>query len=514
MGVLGSKDSIDPADQYERYERLPVLLKRFSFAEKMRIACIYSSHAIGFDSKNRHAAQPRTVLPWCIETFVMLAMEAKEYQDGDFTGKNESKFIKMCNAIWSATSILAEKTCGRFSSVDLMLPIFGLTQFQLQEMESIKRFRYWRIFNDNSSPVHLKKTFKEKMGTDYEDFLLLGSVLQVLFYAQGQNGQLAISQKAFRYLIDEKFPLAAQKLIITRADYISRQKFFINDDSDPYKYVFSLCPSTQHPLIEHNGAIYFPLPHMLTQSVTSSLLYRITEGNDQLRTDVGKHIWERYLLDTIKDTGLYDEVYAEQAYRHLGSNANSPDVLARQGNSVLFMDSKSTVPALGLRIFDSASYEKNIAIVADYMVKLYKQILRFSEYNPFSGNVSSNTEDYWGIVVVLEDSYIRRQYYYERAKNVLELEDNSPHWKWFLTHIKVASLYEVERLCLVGKSIVDACKVVFQEDPYTFAFLGYPDDNSPCSNTRFLEFKAMYDQKIHALLAEMNSAGCFDFSSK
>ena len=181
---------------------------------------------------------------------------------------------------------------------------------------------------------------------------------------------------------------------------------------------------------------------------------------------------------------------------------------------MLFMDSKSTVPALGLRIFDSASYEKNIAIVADYMVKLYKQILRFSEYNPFSGNVSSNVEDYWGIVVVLEDSYIRRQYYYERARNVLELEDNSPHWKWFLTHIKVASLYEVERLCLIGKSIVDACKVVFQEDPYAFAFFGYPGDNSPCSNTSFLEFKALYDQKIHSLLAEMNSAGCFNFSSK
>lgn len=514
MGVLGSKDSINPDDQYERYERLPILLKRFSFAEKMRIACIYSSHAIGFDSKSRQTARPRTVLPWCIETFVMLAMEAKEYQDGDFKGKSESKFIKMCNAIWDATSILTKQTCGRFSPVDLMLPMFALTQFRYQEMDAIKRYRYWRIFNDNAAPVHLKDIFKEKMGTDYEDFLLLGGLLQVLFFAQVQNGQITISQKAFEYLIDQRFPLAAKTLMITRADYISLQKRFIGDDSDPYKYVFSLCPSAQYPLIEHDGAIYFPLPHMLMQSVTSSLLYRITEKNNQLRTDIGKHIWERYLLDIIKDTGLYDEVYAEQAYKHLGSNANSPDVLVRQGNSVLFMDSKSTVPGLGLRIFDSASHENNIAIVSDYMVKLYKQILHFSEYNPFSGNVSSNTEDYWGIVVVLEDSYIRRQYYYERAKNVLELEDNSPHWKWFLTHIKVASLYEVERLCLVGKCIVDACKVVFQEDPYTFAFLGYPDDNSPCSNTSFLEFKAMYDQKIHALLAEMNSAGCFDFSSK
>jgi hypothetical protein len=33
-------------DQYEQYDGLPSLLKRFSFYEKMRIASIYSSKAI------------------------------------------------------------------------------------------------------------------------------------------------------------------------------------------------------------------------------------------------------------------------------------------------------------------------------------------------------------------------------------------------------------------------------------------------------------------------------------
>lgn len=514
MGALNSKDSINANDQYEQYERLPILLKRFSFAEKMRIACIYSSYAITFDTKTRQTAQRRTVLPWCLETFVMLAMEAIEYHDGNFQNRNEAKFIKMCNAIWNATSIITEKSCGRFSSVDLFLPMTALTQFQCQELSAIKQYRYWRIFNDNSAPVYLKDLFEEKMGTDYEDFLLFGGLLQVLFLAQVQNKQISISQKAFCYLIDNRFSLATEKLMITREGYITIQKSFTNNASDPYKYVFSLCPSIQYPLVEYNNSIYFPLPHMLMQSVTSSLLYRITEGNNELRTAVGKHIWEQYLFDIIKDTDLYDEVYAEQPYRHLGSNANSPDVLAKQGSTVLFMDSKSTVPSLGLRIFDAASHEKNIAIVSDYMVKLYKQIQRFSEYNPFSGDVSSDMEDYWGVVVVLEDSYIRRQYYYESAQNILGLDDNSSSWKWFLTHIKVVSLYEVERLCLIGKSIIDACKEVFRDDPYAFAFLGYPQDNSPCSNKSFLDFRAKYNQKIDAILAEMNSAGCFDFPAQ
>ena len=227
----------------------------------------------------------------------MLAMEAIEYHDGNFQNRNETKFIKMCNAIWNATSIIAEKSCGRFSPVDLFLPMTALTQFQCQELSAIKQYRYWRIFNDNSAPVYLKDLFEEKMGTDYEDFLLFGGLLQVLFLAQVQKEQVRISQKAFCYLIDNRFSLAAEKLMITREGYVTLQKSFTNNASDPYKYVFSLCPSVQYPLVEYNNSIYFPLPHMLMQSVTSSLLYRITEGNNELRTAVGKHIWERYLFD-------------------------------------------------------------------------------------------------------------------------------------------------------------------------------------------------------------------------
>ena len=46
------------------------------------------------------------------------------------------------------------------------------------------------------------------MGTDYEDFLLFGRLLQVLFLAQVQNEQVSISQKAFCYLmLTEQWPI-------------------------------------------------------------------------------------------------------------------------------------------------------------------------------------------------------------------------------------------------------------------------------------------------------------------
>ena len=86
---------------------------------------------------------------------------------------------------------------------------------------------------------------------------------------------------------------------------------------------------------------------------------------------MGKHVWEKYLLKLITDSGAYQEVFPEQEYIYSGSNSYSPDVLARQGNQVLFIDSKSTVPNLGIRLFDPDSYEDNIRIVAENIVKLY-----------------------------------------------------------------------------------------------------------------------------------------------
>ncbi len=82
-------------DQYCQYENLPKLLKRFSFQEKMSIATICSSEAILFARTKEEKAKGSGALPWCMETFVMLAMEATEYFDGDFQGKNYNKFVKM-----------------------------------------------------------------------------------------------------------------------------------------------------------------------------------------------------------------------------------------------------------------------------------------------------------------------------------------------------------------------------------------------------------------------------------
>ena len=200
MEEFEERDATKENDQYCQYKNLPILLKRFTFEEKMRIATVYSSRVILFSHKLWEKGESARVLPWCLETFVMLAMEAREYTDGDFKGKNENKFIKMYNAIWDASAVVTRMPCGRFDFIDIFMATTALNQFHMQESPWIRQYRYWCIFNDNSAPVHLESVFKQKMGTDYEDFLLLGDILQVFFIAHSNNKNAIIPQKALLYL--------------------------------------------------------------------------------------------------------------------------------------------------------------------------------------------------------------------------------------------------------------------------------------------------------------------------
>ena len=66
------------------------------------------------------------------------------------------------NTIWQETSFITDLDSEKFPFIDLFMPVTALTQFHLQEVRNIKQYRYWKIFNDNSDPVHLKDTFKSK----------------------------------------------------------------------------------------------------------------------------------------------------------------------------------------------------------------------------------------------------------------------------------------------------------------------------------------------------------------
>lgn len=111
-------------------------------------------------------------------------------------------------------------------------------------------------------------------------------------------------------------------------------------------------------------------------------------------------------------------------------------------------------------------------------------------------------KDHWGVVVVQEDSYIPRYLYYEKARAILNLEEESQEWRWVVKHIKVTSLYEVQKISLSGYSILNACKECFDTDPFAYPFSGFLKKGFKWINKNSIEFTKQHNKKIDGIIGK------------
>lgn len=66
------------------YDKLLVILKRYLFEEKMRILQYFSKQIMDINGIKLKNDQP---MAWELETFLLFAVKADEYQTKDFRGK-------------------------------------------------------------------------------------------------------------------------------------------------------------------------------------------------------------------------------------------------------------------------------------------------------------------------------------------------------------------------------------------------------------------------------------------
>ena len=156
------------------YERLPVILKRYSFIEKMRVLQYYSKQIMNIHGIELTSGQPMT---WELETFLLFAVKADEYNDNDFKGKNINKFIEMINCIKEHQHPTLVNKIGTIEFADFLLIALGSTQFDIQTYNIYKYYRYNYFFTYVSNKIDMKKEFYKKFNVDYNSFLELGSIL-------------------------------------------------------------------------------------------------------------------------------------------------------------------------------------------------------------------------------------------------------------------------------------------------------------------------------------------------
>ena len=441
------------------------------------------------------------VAPWELETFLLFSLKSYEYSNKDFKGKNINQFVNIINCIKNYEHPVITKLKGDPSISDLIMMALGLIQFDLQEYNIYKYYRYNWFFNYKTAKFDLQKVFFEKFNCIYYEFVCLGFLLNILYSTDKK-----ISSDVINFII-KKYEQPFFNLLASRKYLVEQIDKFINGTED---YLYCVRPFYIYPFIEEKGYIYLPLPHCLMRATTASLLYKLTDNNNTLRESIGKNVIEDYLYQIISESNLFDEVVSEQEYTIGKNKKRTLDIMCRVKSKYLFLDSKSLSPYSKLRQLDFEFMNKEIEKVAKYIIQVYKHLhARFNvEYDFFNHKEQNISKDnIWGLVVILEDSYIRRQLIYEKVSELLSMNKNDEKYKWLINHIKVVSLYDIERYVFVEESIINKLEKQLEKNrPFDYSLIEDLKSNK-LKNHQVIEFKKQLKDKISEITKELLDAG-------
>ena len=447
-------------------------LKRYSFREKIRISQQKSFQSISPDHlvTNPEKIPTNYIFPWELEVFTTISILASpEYSFNDFsTSKDYKKLIKIMNTIRNAPELLDK--IKNNSSIDLqnLLELMILSQAPLQREIFLKYYRYEKIFSYRDAHIDMPSIIAEKFPFTYNDclkfsYLMYHSLLlfkELAFHPEYQNQKLQNDLSGYLEQVINSLQVEYSHIIsylsIPRKDFISQQLKFIENNKENIYFAYKLL--YRYPIIEEDNLHFLPLIHPLINATTDSILFSITKGNDQIRSDIGKHILENYLYSLLNNNQLYDEIFTECTYNKNKTELRSPDVMIRKDNHIVLLDSKSLVPALELRKLTTSRSEKIVSRIAGFIVQMYKQLENFNRYyNPFSNNEYVYSRKYiFGFIVLFEENYILRKQIFDRAASTLEIAEHSPEYKFLCSNIKILSLHDIELHAYLNSSIIDS----------------------------------------------------------
>ena len=434
------------AGKYSDYHRLPLLFKRLSFDSKMAVLFANSEYVNRVWIQRPLKELASCPVPAVLEQLCMLFVDGDEYGNDCLSTKD---FEEIYNTVYDQTSdYLHTLAPGAFT--DAVLQEIGLTQFSMQQRHEILRFRYSWLFSYCSDDLNMKETYERKFGVPYERIEMFAHIFDVFSFVP-ESQQKA---KVYLYLLNKVFSDCVKVLQISRADYQEQNAEYSGNSIDNYAYCVR--PSYTYALIEWKGILYMPLPHLLTRNVTTSFIYRLTKGNNDLREKMGKHLYEDYLYYLVNSSGAYKAVYTECDYNKGKNRVSSPDTMAQVDEDIVLFESKSTVPSAAIRLLSEESISKQIERLAEHIAQLYDRMQEFDLYNPFGCAVQK--DKLWGIVVVQEYPCTNRKMMYERAADRHGIAYDSPEYKWMITHIHVFDIYEVESIHLYGGSVMETLR--------------------------------------------------------
>ena len=462
-------------------------LKKYSFHDKMGF-CF--NHAINIMAVDRlELFQDNEVYPWELEYLTelcLLGMEEKNSEPIDTT-----VLVEVVNTIrYYYHSRFNEKDDALVSD---MLMVLATTQFKPQENYYHRLFRSWYYFSFENKDISVKEEFKKTFGCDYYDFIDLAVLVRFYLSKEITSHIRKDGITPIMNTVLSPYEHVISQLLITREQYLDDQNEKNKGKLENGFYGLNML--YVYPFVSYRSELFLPLPYLVIDAVTDSLLNRLTDGNNSLRTDLGKHTAENYLCYLMREGNLYDEVYREQEYWKRKNSFLSPDVLVRSGDKVCLLESKLSSPRISLRWFCKEDIDRALLLYAEYVVQMYRGIKDFDLYNPFDKSVSISDKNIFGIVVVHTDSFIRRNRIYVEALKSLKIDEMCDEANFLRSHIMIVPISDIESYALYSDSLFPAIDERLNE-PETWNGFKLPDKTkeTQCDNEMLPAYATFIDQ--------------------
>ena len=431
------------------YMRLPTILKRYRFEDKLRHTETHSRKLMNPDVHGNPSKLRELLLPWELECFVSLSIKACEWK---YDSLDETHFIQMMNGIRDAyhPELQKKEESSQFSLWFMM--VTSATQFDYSESFWHKLYRCAYYFSYISDKINMPEEFLKKFGIDYQSVMTFSLALWIMYIAEAKD----VSQGKREMM--EKHPQIVSLLTMSRDSFIAELDSLT---SDPMDYIYCLRPSYSFPFVSYKDETYLPLPHLLLRASTSSLMFRLTDGNDALREIVGLEVLESYLFHILSHYSEFEHIEKEIIYtKGALKNQRSADVMTSIGDQIICFDSKSFAPKVALRVFSEEALSAECIRLGKAVKQMYEQIHnKFGvEYKPFDVPVNEDRSNIWGIVVVSENPCIHLDDIYAEAVRQLKVDFSAEEYEWLQSHVGIVALSSIEYQVFSSNDILSVVK--------------------------------------------------------
>ncbi len=424
------------------YEKIPTIMKRYSWDSKIKFCMDISRGYTSPTKPDTEAIRKLGVLPHTLEAIFLFAIMHIEHGNADITERNNSMLKRIIESIDNFSTEFIKTGHNNFTSnlVQAYLP----TQFKIQDNTSVLLARYHYLFNYINEKIDMKSEFYNYYRMDYSILAAIMEIFTIMFTKDKKYNELGFNDKLYSKIMKHYQSKGyLNNFIKTRDEYIELQEFTTRNDIK--NYLFCVKAIYQYPFIIENDGIYLPLPHVLKNAFTDSLLFRLVDGNQKLKSLFGKEVFENYVYELFYDCSGYEAV-EKSPYFNKGEEIS--DVLITNVGRTIFVECKTTFPRAGIRIYSEEHEEREYKAYIENILQVYKSMKKYSRVR------SCPMDSCYGIVVNLIDNYIKRDEIYKRLRAADEkLTDEEI--SFIENHIKCMDVYWVERLCCYSNKLVD-----------------------------------------------------------